>query len=85
MLNPFFKNVGPFKIDKLLSKMGIENKEKFKKDKIHNVADLLSATNKDLTFFHSKNYAELASKTAELQVLKTTSGGIESDNTSKKW
>ncbi len=63
MLNPFFKNIGPFTIDKLLSKVGIENKIKFKKDKIYNVTDLSSATNKDLTFFHSKNYFELASKT----------------------
>ena len=63
MLNPFFKNVGPFRIDKLISKFDIENKVKFEKDKIYNVADLSSATNKDLTFFHSKNYSELASKT----------------------
>ena len=63
MLNPFFKNIGPFKIENLLEKTGIENKESFKKDKIYNVADLVSATNKDLTFFHSKNYSELASKT----------------------
>ena len=63
MLNPFFKNVGPFDIKKLLSKTKIENKENFKNDKIFNVSDLLSATNKDLTFFHSKNYSSLASKT----------------------
>ena len=63
MLNPFFRNVGPFNIEVLLSKINIENKENFKKDKIYNVADLISAGNKDLTFFHSKKYSELASKT----------------------
>ena len=63
MINPFFKNVGPFNIEKLLSKIDIENKENFKKDKIYNVSDLVSANDKDLTFFHSKNYSELASKT----------------------
>ena len=63
MLNPFFKNVGPFNIEKLLTKINIENKENFKKDKIYNVSDLATANNKDLTFFHSKNYSELASKT----------------------
>ena len=63
MLNPFFKNVGPFNIEKLLNKTNIENKENFKKDKIYNVSDLAFATDKDLTFFHSKNYSELASKT----------------------
>ena len=63
MSNPFFKNVGPFNIQKLLNSTDIENKQNFKKDKIYNVSDLVSATNKDLTFFHSKNYSSLASKT----------------------
>ena len=63
MLNPFFKNAGPFNIEKLLSKTNIDNNKNFKKDKIYNVSDLVNATNKDLTFFHSKNYSELASKT----------------------
>ena len=63
MLNPFFKNVGPFNIEKLLISADIENKQNYKRDKIYNVTDLISATNKDLTFFHSKNYSSLASKT----------------------
>ena len=63
MSNPFFKNAGPFNIEKLLIKANIENKENFKRDKIYNVSDLETATNKDLTFFHSKNYSKLASKT----------------------
>ena len=63
MSNPFFKNTGPFKIEKLLSNTDIKNIENFKKDKIYNVSDLVNASNKDLTFFHSKNYSSLASKT----------------------
>ena len=63
MLNPFFKNFGPFNIDKLLLNTGIENKEGYNKDKIFNVTDLSNATNKDLTFFHSKKYSILASST----------------------
>tara|TARA_B100000900_G_scaffold4213_1_gene3592 strand:- start:569 stop:1549 length:981 start_codon:yes stop_codon:yes gene_type:complete len=63
MLNPFFKNFGPFNIDKLLLNTNIENKENYNKDKIYNVADLSNATNKDLTFFHSKKYSILASST----------------------
>ena len=63
MFNPFFKNVGPFNIEKLLKNTEIENIENFEKEKVYNVADLVSATNKDLTFFHSKKYSELASKT----------------------
>ena len=51
MLNPFFKNTGPFNIEKLLSNTDIKNIENFKKDKIYNVSDLVNASNKDLTFF----------------------------------
>ena len=63
MSNPFFKNVGPFKIEKLLDIVEIKNKNNFKSDKIFNVSDLNTATNKDLTFFHSKRYSLLASQT----------------------
>ena len=63
MINPFFKNTGPFNIEKLLSKIGIENIENFKKDKIFDVKDLNLATKKDLTFFHSKKYSSVASTT----------------------
>ena len=63
MLNPFFKNVGPFKIKNLLNFINIKNKDNFKNDKIYDVKDLSSATNKDITFFHSQNYSDLASKT----------------------
>ena len=63
MKNPFFKNVGPLNIDKLLAETDVENKDNFKKDKIYDVADLVNATNRDLTFFHSKNYSALALKT----------------------
>ena len=63
MTNPFFKNIGPFNIDKLLIKTNTDNKENFKKDKIFDIKDLTSATKKDLTFFHSKKYSLLASKT----------------------
>ena len=44
MINPFFKNVGPFNIEKLLLKTDIVNKENFKKDKIHNVTDYFLST-----------------------------------------
>ena len=63
MLNPFFKNVGPFSIDKILSNANIENKLNYKKDKIYNIKDLISASEKDITFFHSKKYLALASTT----------------------
>ena len=54
MFNPFFKNKGPFKIDKLLKLSNIDNNE-FKKDKLTDIKDLISASKNDITFFHSKN------------------------------
>ena len=63
MLNPFFKNAGPFIVEKLLLDIDIKNKEKFIKDKIYDIKDLITATNKDFTFLHSKKYSSLASNT----------------------
>ena len=63
MSNIFFKNFGPFSVEKLLNNINLENNDNYKKDKIHNVADLVTATKKDLSFFHSKKYSNLASKT----------------------
>ena len=62
-INPFFKNKGPFKIEKLLKLSGIDNNENFIKSKILDIRDLSKATQDDITFFHSNKYEELASKT----------------------
>jgi UDP-3-O-[3-hydroxymyristoyl] glucosamine N-acyltransferase len=63
VINPFFENAGPFKIEKLLNKIDFENYKNYSNDKIFDVKDLISATNKDLTFFHSKKYSSEASNT----------------------
>jgi len=62
-INPFFKNKGPFKIEKLLKLSGIDNSENFIKSKISDIKDLSIATKDNITFFHSKKYGEIASKT----------------------
>jgi len=62
-INPFFKNKGPFKIEKLLKLSGIDNKENFIKSKISDIRDLSTATKDNITFFHSKKYEAIASKT----------------------
>ena len=62
MVNPFFKNHGPFKISELISL--IDCKEKINIDKeITDINDLNSANNNELTFFHSKKYKDIARKT----------------------
>mgnify|MGYP006091665559 CR=1 FL=1 len=63
MNNPFFKNYGPFQIDKLLKISEVNNINKFSKIKIFDIKDLISAKKNDVTFFHSNKYSELASKT----------------------
>ena len=63
MKNPFFKNKGPFKINKLLKLSGIKNLNTFEKDIITNVNDLSNAKNNEITFFHSKNYEKYAKNT----------------------
>ena len=63
MNNPFFKNKGPIKIDKLLKIAELKNIQNFSKTKIYDIKDLSTSTKKDITFFHSKKYESLASKT----------------------
>tara|TARA_B110001450_G_scaffold171086_1_gene159519 strand:- start:1011 stop:1991 length:981 start_codon:yes stop_codon:yes gene_type:complete len=63
MINPFFKNKGPFKVNDLLKLSGISNVSNFNDDIISDVKDLITANKNDITFFHSKKYESLASKT----------------------
>jgi UDP-3-O-[3-hydroxymyristoyl] glucosamine N-acyltransferase len=63
MYNPFFKNKGPFEINFILKSTGIKNTQNFKKYKISNIANLNEANNNEITFFHSKKYENVASKT----------------------
>ena len=63
MINPFFKNFGPFYIDSLLDLADIKNRENLASTPISNITDLFTAEKNDITFFHSKKYESLASKT----------------------
>ena len=61
MVNPFFRNIGPFKINKVLSSLKINNELENLEEEIFDIKDLISASNKDITFFHSKKYEFVAS------------------------
>ena len=61
MINPFFKNKGPIKINEILTNINI-NKKKIDIS-ISDIKDLVSATGKDISFFHSKKYESAASVT----------------------
>ena len=63
MINPFFKNKGPLKIDKLLELSEVDNTNNFKKDKVSDIKDLVSSIKNNITFFHSKKYESQAALT----------------------
>ena len=63
MLNPFFKNHGPFSVKKILQCLDSSINEKFSDIKITDIKDLADSESKNITFFHSKKYEVLALKT----------------------
>ncbi len=71
MINPFFENKGPLKIEKLLKLAEIKNIQNFNNTKIYDVKDLATSSKNDITFFHSKKYQFLASKTKALYCITT--------------
>ena len=63
MINPFFKCHGPFSIKQLLQYSDIDLKEDYPDVKISDIKDLVAAKKENITFFHSKKYENIASKT----------------------
>ena len=63
MTNPFFENKGPIKISEILHNINSDSKLKNVDINIFDVKDLVNATNEHITFFHSKKYESVASKT----------------------
>ncbi|MDA8560056.1 UDP-3-O-(3-hydroxymyristoyl)glucosamine N-acyltransferase [Candidatus Pelagibacter bacterium] len=63
MINPFFKNYGPFKIGDLLKDFAIKNLKNSENNLIVDIKDLQTADKNHLTFFHSKKYRIYASET----------------------
>ena len=63
MINPFFENKGPKKIEEILAQIKFQNKSQYNGINISDIKDLVNASNKDITFFHSNKYELAASKT----------------------
>jgi len=63
MVNPFFQNRGPLKIDKILSSIKVKNNLETLDSEIFDIKDLVTASSNELTFFHSKKYESVASTT----------------------
>ena len=62
MVNPFFKNTGPYNINDLLKLVNLKNKTN-PDEKINDIKDISSAQSNEITFFHSKRYIDLAKVT----------------------
>ena len=62
MTNPFFKNTGPYNLNFLLEKINLKN-DNLSEKKIKDIKDLNSSQENEITFLHSKKYADLAQKT----------------------
>ena len=62
MINPFFKNYGPFNIIEIIKILKL-NLQISHKEEVKNISDLLNANKNEITFFHSKKYKDLANKT----------------------
>jgi UDP-3-O-[3-hydroxymyristoyl] glucosamine N-acyltransferase len=63
MVNPFFKNSGPFKFRDILKDLSLENDTNNQDQNITDIKDLQNAKLNEITFFHSKKYKEVAKNT----------------------
>ena len=63
MINPFFKNNGPFKTSDILQLMNLDDLKIVNDRKINDIKDLFTSENNDITFFHSKKYKDIAKNT----------------------
>jgi len=71
MINPFFQNKGPFKIDKILRSVKAEKNFENLDTEIFDIKDLVTASTNEITFFHSKKYESVASITKASYCLTT--------------
>ena len=83
MINPFFKNKGPKKIEEILTQIKSQNKSQYSGINISDIKDLVKASNKDITFFHSKKYELAASKTKAAFCITTKNLSSKLPNTCK--
>jgi UDP-3-O-[3-hydroxymyristoyl] glucosamine N-acyltransferase len=63
MINPFFKNNGPFKLDDILKELNLNQIENKKDLLINDIKDLQNSQLNEISFFHSKKYKSVANIT----------------------
>ena len=60
MVNPFFKNSGPFKFQDILKDLNLENDANNQDQNIIDIKDLQNSKLNEITFLHSKKYKEIS-------------------------
>ena len=63
MINPFFKNNGPFALSEILKDLNLELDSLNEDLNITDIQDLQNSKSNELTFFHSKKYKSIANTT----------------------
>ena len=63
MVNPFFKNNGPFKLIEILKALNLKFDDINEDLNIKDIQDLQNSKSNELTFFHSKKYKSIANAT----------------------
>ena len=63
MVNPFFKNHGPFSILDILKILNIKDTVSYENQDVTDIKDLLTSKSGEITFFHSQKYKNLAKDT----------------------
>ena len=63
MINPFFKNNGPFKFKEILKELSISNDQINEDINIIDIKDLQNSKSNEITFFHTKKYKSVANDT----------------------
>jgi len=63
MINPFFKNNGPFKISDILQLINLDSFKIINDQKVIDIKDLFTSKKNEITFFHSKKYKDVAKNT----------------------
>jgi UDP-3-O-[3-hydroxymyristoyl] glucosamine N-acyltransferase len=71
MINPFFHNKGPLKLDKILHSVKTETNLENIGTEVIDIKDLVTASTNDISFFHSKKYEIVASTTKASYCLTT--------------
>jgi len=63
MVNPFFKNKGPFKFSEILNLLNLKTDQFNNDTNVIDIKDLQNAKSEEITFFHSKKYNIAANNT----------------------